>query len=148
MTTKVFVLICLILGYSALASDIQTKPSQNLLRTVVLPDSIKHQLGIFLQRKEKLTSPASAILVYNYPNPEDIRFKDGLYTFSLLGPHFQPRIFIFENGRLQIFERIDINGLLGEYLAYIKRPGIAERNKIKYLHLIWRFLDEGFKREG
>lgn len=148
MKTKVITLVYLMVGCSAFATDLQTKPSQNPFRIVILPDSIKHQLGMFLQRKEKLTSPASAILVYNYANPKDIRFKVGLFTFSLLGPHFQPRIFIFENGHLQIFENIDINGLLGEYLAYIMSSGIAERNKIKYLHLIWRFLDEGFKREG
>jgi hypothetical protein len=102
----------------------------------------------FLQEKEKLSSPASAIYVYNYASPKDRRFKDGLYTFRLPGPHFQPRLFIFEKGQLQLFESIDINGLLEEYLNYIKRSGIAERHKIEYLHLIWRFLDEGFKRES
>ncbi len=148
MKTRMILVNYFILACAAFASIPQAEGSQNLFRVVILPDSVKHKLAIFLQQKEKMSSAARSVLVYNYANPKDVQFKDGMYTFMLPGPHFQPRVFIFENGQLQMFEHIDIDGLLEEYLAYIKTSGIPERHKIKYLRLIWRFLDEGFKRES
>jgi hypothetical protein len=125
----------------------QDTKKEQLFPMVEIPDSIRSTIGKFLEEEEKVDTSIIAFYLYNYEDPKNYKFQDGIYTFRLMGPHFLPRLLIYKNGRLKIFRNIDINGLLDEYVQFIKsNKDINYIEKINYLKSICRFIEEGVKQ--
>jgi hypothetical protein len=110
---------------------------------VKVPDSVKNSLISFLTTKEK-HSETGAILIYNLINSKDYKYKDGIYAFRMMGPHFSRNIFIVSNGKLQIFNGYYISELLSEFNSFIQKENIPYKIKIKYLKAISTFLEEEY----
>ena len=70
---------------------------------VAVPDSIAVKLREAYKSTTELRCNAEAN-VYNLIDRFNYDFKDGIYSFRGMGPHFPRRIFIFDKGRLFIFE--------------------------------------------
>ena len=129
-------------------SSAQQNEKKQLFPMVEIPDSVRLIVGEFLKQQEHLDTTFAAFYIYNYTNPKDYEFKDGIYTFRLMGPHFQPRIMIHNKGKIDLFQNTHIAGLLEEFLVFIKTAEINDKEKIKYLKMICRFLEDGYKKAG
>ena len=75
---------------------------------VAVPDSIAVKLKKAYETSSKLRSNAEAN-VYNLIDRFNYDFKDGIYSFKGMGPHFPRRIFIFDKGQLFIFDSAGFN---------------------------------------
>ncbi|MNQ52280.1 hypothetical protein D3C85_662880 [compost metagenome] len=113
--------------------------SQNLK----IPDSIYNKLEEFYIKERGTVN--SHINVYNLIDKKSFGFKSGIYSFSLTGPHFPRRIFIFYNNKTYIFKSVgafDSIGILQEFIECIKILSISESDRIKYLKAISNYLQE------
>ena len=81
---------------------------ENPFPRVTVPDSIAVTLKKAYETSSKLRSNAEAN-VYNLIDRFDYDFKDGIYSFKGMGPHFPRRIFIFDKGQLFIFDSAGFN---------------------------------------
>ena len=142
----------LILSFTLLfgfhSSVVQSQIHRSPFEMVNVPESIRWKLAQFLEKKEKLDTPSMAIYIYNLLEPKNYVFKDGIYQFRLMGPHFIPRIFIFNHGKMKIFQNYDLESFLGEYLSYIKISSLSPRTEIKYLTAIAQYFQEEYYREN
>ena len=119
--------------------------SQNISRIANLniPDSVYIKLEEFYI--EERGDVKSHINVYNLVNKGNPIFEFGVYSFSLTGPHFPRRIFIFHNSRIFIFKSegaFDSIGVLEEFIECIKILKIPEVDRIIYLKAISNYLEE------
>jgi len=117
------------------------------LHMVNLPDSVRLNLSNLLKIKEKLPGADYPMYVFNLINPKDYKYKDGIYTFRLMGPHYNRRIFIVNKLQVHIFDDYDFDNLLQEYVEFIKTTQLTPIQKILYLKAISRFLEEEFDSE-
>ena len=88
---------------------------------VAVPDSIAVKLREAYKSTTELRCNAEAN-VYNLIDRFNYDFKDGIYSFRGMGPHFPRRIFIFDKGRLFIFESegyFDPQGVVHEFSQVI-----------------------------
>ncbi len=77
---------------------------KNLFQTVRVPDSINLQLAEITYKRSSDISPKTGLYVWNLQSKKDLIFKDGIYSFKGLGPHFPRRLFIYNKGDIFIFE--------------------------------------------
>lgn len=117
------------------------------LRMVDLPDSVSSKLLKYLQVKEKLSGVDFPIYVFNLVDSKDYKYRDGIYAFRLMGPHYKRRIFIVNKSNVYIFDGYYFDDLLQEFNEFIKRVQLSTLQKIIYLKAISRFLDEEYKIE-
>jgi len=114
-------------------------PSHNLK----IPDSIYNKLeGFYIEERGTVNSH---INVCNLISKKSSSFKSGIYSFSLTGPHFPRRIFIFYNSKIFIFKSkgaFDSIGVLQEFIDCIKVLNISESDRFKYLEAISNYLQE------
>ena len=100
---------------------------ENPFPRVTVPDSIAVKLKKAYETSSKLRSNAEAN-VYNLIDRFDYDFKDGIYSFKGMGPHFPRRIFIFDKGQLFIFDSAGFNEpqeVIREFSAAFDSPGIV-----------------------
>ena len=71
---------------------------------VIVPDSIAVQLREAYKSTTELRCNAEAN-VYNLIDRFNYDFKDGIYSFRGMGPHFPRRIFLFDMGLVYLFGR-------------------------------------------
>ena len=122
---------------------------QNPLQMVKLPDSTRATLMTYLRESEKLSfDEEGGIYVFNFQNHKDLKYKDGIYTFRLMGPHFHRRIFIVNGAIVKIFNSQFIDDLLQEYNSFIKQTLLPIKKKIEYLKAISKFLEEEYNSEN
>ena len=115
--------------------------------TVKIPDSIKVRLVDFLSAKEKNTI-TGAILIYNLIDKKNYKYKDGIYSFRLMGSHFVRQVFIVFKGELHIFNGYYFNELLPEFNEYIQKVELPTKSKIAYLKAVAVFLSEEYEIEN
>lgn len=119
---------------------------------VEIPDSLRAKLACSeLQKNNLVTSFDSsymAMYIRNLIDPQDYLFKDGIYTYNLMGPHFQRKLFIFSKGEIYIFKSIYINDVLDEYLIFLKETDIPVLKRIEYLNAIAKYLEEEYKNRN
>lgn len=144
---KVIISVILMLCLST-ASFAQKKSAAKGVQMVVLPDTVKSRLVQHLYKKEQLTIPSAAIYVFNLVNEKDYKYKKGIYTFKLMGPHFQRRIFINTGNEVKIFEGYFIDDLLKEFAIFCETSDMSVKEKIKYLQAIASFLQEEYETEN
>ena len=110
---------------------------------VAVPDSIAVKLKKAYETSSKLRSNAEAN-VYNLIDRFNYDFKDGIYSFKGMGPHFPRRIFIFDKGRLFIFESegyFDPQGVVHEFSQVIDSLRLTDNQVIQYSKAISEYLE-------
>ena len=99
--------IMLILAMAVWNASAQNGKGNSFPR-VAVHDSIAVKLKKAYEKSSKLRSNAEAN-VYNLIDRFNYDFKDGIYSFKGMGPHFPRRIFIFDKGQLFIFDSAGFN---------------------------------------
>jgi len=121
---------------------------QNFLRMVELPNSARAILMKYIKEKEKLSNDDVGMYVFNLQNPKDLKYKDGIYTFRLMGPHFHRRVFIVNGSDINIFDSQYIDDFLEEFNFFIKKATLPTKKKIEYLKAISNFFEEEYNTEN
>jgi sRNA-binding regulator protein Hfq len=107
------------------------------------PDSIYKKLEMFYIAERGAVN--SHINVYKLIGDKRCSFKSGIYAFSLTGPHFPRRLFMFYNSKICIFKSkgaFNATGVLEEFKEYVMFLNISESDRIKYLKAISTYLQE------
>jgi hypothetical protein len=121
---------------------------EKVLKIVEVPDSVRTKLILFLSNAERLGDTQDrALYIFNLQEPKDLKFKDGIYAFRLVGPHFYRRIFIVTGNDITIFGSRFVDSLLQEFLTYLKHSNLPELKRIQYLKVMSYFLEEEFIQE-
>ena len=110
---------------------------------VAVPDSIAVKLREAYKSTTELRCNAEAN-VYNLIDRFNYDFKDGIYSFRGMGPHFPRRIFIFDKGRLFIFESegyVDPQGVVHEFSQVIDSLRLTDNQVIQYSKAISEYLE-------
>jgi hypothetical protein len=122
--------------------------NENHTQLVDVPDSIRIEIACFELNKSKLEtdrdSSYAAMYVRNLLYPQDTLFKDGIYTYQILGPHFQQRIFIFSQGKIYIFKNNFINDVVEEFSLFLEDSVAPVTIRIEYLNAIAKFLKQEY----
>ena len=117
---------------------------ENLFPRVTVPDSIAVKLKKAYETSSKLRSNAEAN-VYNLIDRFDYDFKDGIYSFKGMGPHFPRRIFIFDKGQLFIFDSAGFNEpqeVIREFSQAIDSLNLSPDQIVQYSKTISKYLEQ------
>ena len=117
---------------------------ENPFPRVTVPDSIAVKLKKAYETSSKLRSNAEAN-VYNLIDRFDYDFKDGIYSFKGMGPHFPRRIFIFDKGQLFIFDRAGFNEpqeVIREFSQAIDSLNLSPDQIVQYSKTISKYLEQ------
>jgi hypothetical protein len=129
---------------SFLASTNIYSQKRNLSYNLKIPDSIYKKLENFYINERGNVN--SHINVYNLTSKTvNFDYKSGVYAFNLSGPHFPRKIFVFYNNKAFIFKSVgafDSLGVLQEFIDCVKLLEITESDRIKYLKIICKYLQE------
>jgi len=116
---------------------------------VKVPDSTRLKMAYIELGKEEMESEFdsayTAIYVFNLINRSDYAFKDGIYVWNVMGPHFPRRLLIRKEGQTCIFKStgaFEPTDVLEEYLKCIKELRLSDSNVRLYLKAISKYLDE------
>ena len=115
---------------------------ENPFPRVTVPDSIAVKLKKAYETSSKLRSNAEAN-VYNLIDRFDYDFKDGIYSFKGMGPHFPRRIFIFDKGQLFIFDSAGFNEpqeVIREFSQAIDSLNLSPDQIVQYSKTISKYL--------
>ena len=111
---------------------------------VAVPDSIAVKLKKAYETSSKLRSNAEAN-VYNLIDRFNYDFKDGIYSFKGMGPHFPRRIFIFDKGQLFIFDSAGFNEpqeVIREFSQTIDSLNLSPDQIVQYSKTISKYLEQ------
>ena len=117
---------------------------ENPFPRVTLTDSIAVKLKKAYETSSKLRSNAEAN-VYNLIDRFDYDFKDGIYSFKGMGPHFPRRIFIFDKGQLFIFDSAGFNEpqeVIREFSQAIDSLNLSPDQIVQYSKTISKYLEQ------
>ena len=117
---------------------------ENPFPRVTVPDSIAVKLKEAYETSSKLRSNAEAN-VYNLIDRFDYDFKDGIYSFKGMGPHFPRRIFIFDKGQLFIFDSAGFNEpqeVIREFSQAIDSLNLSPDQIVQYSKTISKYLEQ------
>ena len=110
---------------------------------VIVPDSIAVQLREAYKSTTTTRCNAEAN-VYNYIDPTDYDFKNGIYSFKGMGPHFPRRIFIFNDGRLFIFDNAGFDApkeVIHEFTRAMDSLHLSSDQVVQYVKAISEYLE-------
>ena len=113
---------------------------------VAVPDSIAVKLREAYKSTTELRCNAEAN-VYNLIDRFDYDFKDGIYSFKGMGPHFPRRIFIFDKGQLFIFDSAGFNEpqeVIREFSQAIDSLNLSPDQIVQYSKTISKYLEQEF----
>ena len=116
----------------------------NAFPRVAGPDSIAVKLKKAYETSSKLRSNAEAN-VYNLIDRFNYDFKDGIYSFKGMGPHFPRRIFIFDKGQLFIFDSAGFNEpqeVIREFSQAIDSLNLSPDQIVQYSKTISKYLEQ------
>ena len=111
---------------------------------VIVPDSIAVQLREAYKSTTELRCNAEAN-VYNLIDRFNYDFKDGIYSFRGMGPHFPRRIFIFDKGQLFIFDSAGFNEpqeVIREFSQAIDSLNLSPDQIVQYSKTISKYLEQ------
>jgi len=113
------------------AQPIKLKPN------VHVPDTVLSELCKYLEKREGTEIWKKAIYVNNLVDNYDKKFKNGVYRFRLNSPHACCNyIFIYEDGKIRIFDIKAISDLLKELIDYFKSIQLTQDKQIIYYKAI------------
>lgn len=136
--------LILILQFLVCVSSNAKTPKYNPFQMVDVPDSICIKLESAYKSITSFDNVNASKNVLNLTNRKDFIFKNSLYSFKGQGPHYPRCIFIFKSPKIYIFKSIgafDFIGVLQEYLECIKFLELTETERVLYLKLIARYLE-------
>jgi hypothetical protein len=137
-----FLLVLFFINFIFGSANAQSK-KQNPFQRVSVPDSIEIRLEeAYLKNAKNVNAGKN---VFNLVNRKDFVFKDGLYSFQGQGPHFPKRIFIFNNGKIYIFENEGASnpkGVLQEFIIAIDKLKLTDKQTVCYSKVISDYLDQ------
>lgn len=111
---------------------------------VAVPDSIAVKLREAYKSTTELRCNAEAN-VYNLIDRFNYDFKDGIYSFKGMGPHFPRRIFIFDKGQLFIFDSAGFNEpqeVIREFSQAIDSLNLSPDQIVQYSKTISKYLEQ------
>ena len=117
---------------------------ENPFPRVTVPDRIAVKLKKAYETSSKLRTNAEAN-VYNLIDRFDYDFKDGIYSFKGMGPHFPRRIFIFDKGQLFIFDSAGFNEpqeVIREFSQAIDSLNLSPDQIVQYSKTISKYLEQ------
>ena len=135
--------IMLILAMAVWNASAQNGKGNPFPRVAVL-DSIAVKLKKAYETSSKLRSNAEAN-VYNLIDRFNYDFKDGIYSFKGMGPHFPRRIFIFDKGQLFIFDSAGFNEpqeVIREFSQAIDSLNLSPDQIVQYSKTISKYLEQ------
>jgi hypothetical protein len=141
MKIKLFILFILFTSCFCAAAQRQKLIIQN----VVVPDSIKLRLLHSTYEYEDNLTIQTGLYIFNLQNRKNLRLENSLYSFQGMGSHFPKKIFIYHDKQFFIFKSIgafDIESVLSDFLVAIRELKLSEKDKVKYLRLITKYLEE------
>ncbi len=118
---------------------------KNLFQTVRVPDSINLQLAEITYKRSSDISPKTGLYVWNLQSKKDLIFKDGIYSFKGLGPHFPRRLFIYNKGDIFIFENegaFNPRGVIKEFAVCVEKLNLTGEQVVKYTKAISGYLEQ------
>jgi len=116
---------------------------KNPFQRVSIPDSIALNLKEAYNKNAKNVNAEAN--VFNLLNRKDFVFKNGIYSFQGQGPHFPKRIFIYDKGKLFIFENegaFNPKGVIQEFVDCIELLELTDKQIVKYFRVISDYLKE------
>jgi hypothetical protein len=120
----------------------QTEKTQPIQR-VSVPDSVALKLEVAYNKNAKNVNAGKN--VFNLLHRKDFVFKNGIYSFQGQGPHFPRRIFIFNKGKLFIFENegaFNPKGIIAEFSNAIELLNLTNKQIIAYLRATSDYLEQ------
>ena len=133
----------LILGFLLflMKSSNAQEPKTNQFQMVNVPREVTKKLeSVYINELGQLEG---GIYVWNLQNRKDFVFKNGIYSYQLIGPHFPRRIFIQYNSKTFVFKSagaFNNVGVLKEYIECIKILKISDKDVAIYLNIISNYL--------
>ena len=140
MVDRIIMLILAMAVWNASAQNGKGNPFPR----VAVPDSIAVKLKKAYETSSKLRSNAEAN-VYNLIDRFNYDFKDGIYSFKGMGPHFPRRIFIFDKGQLFIFDSAGFNEpqeVIREFSQAIDSLNLSPDQIVQYSKTISKYLEQ------
>jgi len=137
----VFLFYFLMDSFFACAQNRKTNP----FKMVEVPDSINLKLALITYKGYNDINSNKGMYILNLQNPKDLDFKDGIYSFRGFGPHFPKKIFIFNNGRLFIFENdgaFNPKAVIKEFVKCFDYLDLTNDQLIKYSKIITNYLED------
>lgn len=137
--------LIIVLVFTVLNCSYSQLKKGNPLQTVIVSDSINLQLAKIVYNTSNGITSKTGLCIWNIQNKKDLVFKDGIYSFKGLGPHFPRRIFIFNKGLLFIFENegaFNPKGVLKEFVECIKKLNLTDKQTLIYLKAISDYLEQ------
>lgn len=120
-----------------LLASAQSNPFQR----VNIPDSIYTLLEEAYNKNAKNVNAGHN--VFNLSNRKDFVFKDGIYSFQGQGAHFPKRIFVFNLGKIFIFQNegaFNPKGVLSEFLNCVDSLHLTNKQMIGYSKVVSEYL--------
>ena len=90
-------------------------------------------------------SPCGAsVNVHNMEDYENTVWKNGIFSYKGMGPHFPRKLFIYENNCLFAFRNwgYDVKSVLAEFMACVDSLHLDKDKIVKYLSIICQYLNE------
>jgi hypothetical protein len=113
----------------------------NPFQRVHVPDSIYLKLEEAYNKNAKNVNAGRN--VFNLSKRKDFNFKNGIYSFQGQGVHFPRRIFVFNNGKLFVFENEGASNpksILSEFLKCIDSLNLNSNQIVRYSKVISDYL--------
>ena len=133
--------ILFIIFLVAISLSVNAQAKVNPFQRVDVPDSIYLKLEEAYNKNAKNVNAGRN--VFNLSKRKDFIFKDGIYSFQGQGAHFPRRIFVFNIGKLFVFENegaYNPKGILSEFLKCIDALNLNSKQIVKYSKIISDYL--------
>jgi hypothetical protein len=134
-------LITLLVAFSLLSfgkAQCQGKPF--VFPQVHVPDSLWNRLVQVANEEEGVK--ADGVLIRNLESPEDLVYHDGIFTFTLPGPHFHRRLFFVRGSVVIVSRSWTPDDLLREYITFIRQAEPPLRAQVSHIRAIASFVEE------
>ena len=138
-------LFCIVLGLTLSTCSYSQERRANPFQTVRVPDSVNLQLAKITYNGSPEINAQTGLYVWNLQSKKDLVFKEGIYSFKGIGPHFPRRIFIFNKGFFFIFENegaFNPKGVLQEFVESINKLNLTDSQTVKYSKVVSEYLEQ------
>ena len=147
---RFYLFISTLLLSSLLCISQNKKKESCKTQMVDVPDSIRYKLACAEVQKSKLNkndSSSMALYIFNLENMCNKKFINGIYSYRVMGSHFERKLFIYNNQVLYIFTKHYLDDVIKEYSEIINNSNLTSIQKINYLKVIHTYLLTEYKEQ-
>lgn len=108
---------------------------------VNIPDSVRHQLAVYIQEAEQLEMAQENIMILNAMMLRNTKFIKGVYYFRRMASHSPPRVFIYDGRGIFILKGDYVEALLLEINRFFLEKAIPKSDKPFYLKGLFKFIE-------